>query len=104
MVSVVDNADMFAIAFVIGIFALCILGAFYGKDSRHDEPGRHHPTISSSLVWRRSRLTSERRRFSSRRCSREAAVGEVGRRFRRGFAAAVTWSTILWVASSRFRA
>ena len=45
MVSVVDNAHMFAIAFVIGIAALCILGAFYGKDSRHDEPGRHRPTI-----------------------------------------------------------
>ena len=45
MVTVVDNADMFAIAFVIGIVALCVLAAFYGVDSRHDEPGRHHPTI-----------------------------------------------------------
>ena len=45
MVSVADNADMFAIAFVIGIFALCILGAFFGTDSRHDEPGRHHPNL-----------------------------------------------------------
>ena len=45
MVTVVDNGDMFAIAFVIGIVALCILAAFYGADSRHDEPGRHHPTI-----------------------------------------------------------
>jgi len=45
MVTVVDNADMFAIAFVIGILALCILAGFYGADSRHDEPGRHRPTI-----------------------------------------------------------
>jgi hypothetical protein len=45
MVSVADNADMFAIAFVIGIVALCILGAFFGTDSRHDEPGRHRPNL-----------------------------------------------------------
>ena len=45
MVTVVDNGDMFAIAFVIGIVALCILAAFYGADSRYDEPGRHHPSI-----------------------------------------------------------
>jgi hypothetical protein len=36
---------MFAIAFVIGIAVLCILGAVYGADSRHDEPGRHHPNL-----------------------------------------------------------
>ena len=45
MVPVVDNADMFAIAFVIGIVALCVLAAFYGVDSRHDEPGRHRPNL-----------------------------------------------------------
>jgi hypothetical protein len=36
---------MFAIAFVIGIVALCVLAGFFGADSRHDEPGRHRPTI-----------------------------------------------------------
>jgi hypothetical protein len=45
MVSVADNEDMFAIAFVIGLVALCVLAAFFGADSRHDEPGRHRPTI-----------------------------------------------------------
>jgi hypothetical protein len=45
MVSVADNADMFAIAFLIGILVLCILGAVYGTDSRHDEPGRHRPNL-----------------------------------------------------------
>jgi hypothetical protein len=45
MVSVVDNDDMFAIIFIIGLLALCILGAVYGTDSRHDEPGRHRPNI-----------------------------------------------------------
>ena len=45
MVTVADNADMFAIAFVIGIVALCILGAVYGTDSRHDESRRHHPNL-----------------------------------------------------------
>jgi hypothetical protein len=45
MVSVADNADMFAIAFVIGLAVLCILGAVYGKDSRHDESTRHHPNL-----------------------------------------------------------
>jgi len=46
MVTVADNADMFAIAFVIGIAVLCILGAVYGADSRHDDPsGRHRPNL-----------------------------------------------------------
>jgi len=36
---------MFALAFVIGLFALCVLGAFFGADSRHDEPGRHRPNL-----------------------------------------------------------
>ena len=45
MVSVVDNEDMFAIAFIFGLVALCVLGAVFGADSRHDEPGRHRPTI-----------------------------------------------------------
>jgi hypothetical protein len=45
MVSVVDNGDMFAIIFIVGLLALCILGAVYGTDSRHDEPGRHRPNI-----------------------------------------------------------
>jgi hypothetical protein len=45
MIPVVDNDDMFAIFFIIGLLALCILGALYGTDSRHDEPGRHRPNI-----------------------------------------------------------
>jgi hypothetical protein len=36
---------MFAIAFITGIVVLCILAPFYGVDSRHDEPGRHRPTL-----------------------------------------------------------
>jgi hypothetical protein len=42
MVPVVDNEDMFAIAFLIGIAALCLLGALYGVDSRHTDAQGHH--------------------------------------------------------------
>ena len=42
MVPVADNEDMFAIAFIIGIAALCILGAIYGADSRHTDAQGHH--------------------------------------------------------------
>jgi len=47
MLSVVHNEDMFAIAFLIGLLALCVLAGFYGADSRHtDEPdGRHRPNL-----------------------------------------------------------
>ena len=47
MVSVADNEDMFAIAFILGLLALCILAGFYSSDSRHtDEHGhRHRPNI-----------------------------------------------------------
>jgi hypothetical protein len=45
MVPVVDNEDMFAIAFIIGLLALCVLGAIYGTDSRHDNATRNHPNI-----------------------------------------------------------
>ena len=45
MVSVVDNEDMFAIAFLIGLVALCVLAGFYGADSRHDDAVRHRPNI-----------------------------------------------------------
>lgn len=44
MVTVADNADMFAIAFLIGLLVLCILAAFYGVDSRHQDEQRHHRT------------------------------------------------------------
>jgi hypothetical protein len=36
---------MFALIFLVGILVVCVLAAFYGVDSRHDEPGRHHPTL-----------------------------------------------------------
>jgi len=42
MIAVVDNEDMFAIAFLIGIAALCLLGALYGVDSRHTDAQGHH--------------------------------------------------------------
>ena len=42
MVPVADNTGMFAIAFIIGIAALCILGAIYGTDSRHTDAQGHH--------------------------------------------------------------
>jgi hypothetical protein len=45
MVAVVDNEDMFAIAFIIGLVAICVLGAIYGTDSRHDGASRNHPNI-----------------------------------------------------------
>jgi len=45
MVPVVDNEDMFAIAFLVGILALCILAGFYGADSRHDGASRNHPNL-----------------------------------------------------------
>jgi hypothetical protein len=31
---------MTLIAFVIAVFAVCVLGAVYGVDSRFDRPGR----------------------------------------------------------------
>ena len=52
---------------------------------------------------RRKRLISERRRFCSRRRSREALVGLVGRRGRSTRSAARSCSTSRSVASSRFR-
>ena len=45
MITVAHNGDMFAIAFVIGLLALCVLAAFYGADSRHDESERHRPNL-----------------------------------------------------------
>jgi hypothetical protein len=45
MVPVVDNGAMFAIFFLIGLLALCVLAGLYGADSRHDEPGHHRPTL-----------------------------------------------------------
>jgi len=42
MIPVADNEDMFAIAFIVGIAALCILGAIYGTDSRHTDAHGHH--------------------------------------------------------------
>jgi len=42
MVPLVDNVHMFAIAFIVGIAALCILGAIYGTDSRHTDTQGHH--------------------------------------------------------------
>jgi hypothetical protein len=45
MVSVVDNKDMFAIAFLIGLVVLCVLAGFYGVDSRHDDVVRNHRNI-----------------------------------------------------------
>jgi hypothetical protein len=49
MMTVVETGPMFAIAFLIGLVALCVLAGFYGTDSRHDEPDRHRP----DLYWRR---------------------------------------------------
>jgi hypothetical protein len=49
MVAVAETDAMFAIAFLIGLVALCVLGGLYGVDSRPDEPGRHRP----NLYWRR---------------------------------------------------
>jgi hypothetical protein len=40
---------MFAIAFILVLVVLCVLAAFYGADSRHDETGRHR----ANLYWRR---------------------------------------------------
>ena len=37
----VDNGNMFEAIFLIGILAICVLSAFYGADSRHDD-SRHH--------------------------------------------------------------
>ena len=45
MVAHVDNGCMFAITILIGVLALCVLSAFYGVDSRHDEPGRHRTNL-----------------------------------------------------------
>jgi hypothetical protein len=45
MVSVADNEDMFAIAFIAGLLALCILAGFYGADSRHDDAARNRPNL-----------------------------------------------------------
>lgn len=45
MVPDVDTVGMFALFFLIGLLAVCVLAAFYGADSRYDEPGRHHPTL-----------------------------------------------------------
>jgi hypothetical protein len=49
MMTVAETDVMFAIAFLIGLVALCVLGGLYGADSRHDEPGRHR----RNLYWRR---------------------------------------------------
>jgi hypothetical protein len=45
MVPVVDTEDMFAIAFLIGLVVLCVLAAFKGVDSRHDDVVRNHRNI-----------------------------------------------------------
>jgi hypothetical protein len=45
MVRVAHTDVMFAIAFLIGLVALCVLAGFYGADSRHDEPGRHRSNL-----------------------------------------------------------
>lgn len=45
MMEVADTEDMFAIAFLIGLLALCVLAGFYGIDSRHEGPGRHRSNL-----------------------------------------------------------
>jgi hypothetical protein len=45
MVARVDNGDMFAILFIAGLLALCILAAFFGVDSRPYEPNHHRPNL-----------------------------------------------------------
>jgi len=45
MIANVDTRRMFTIIFLIGILALCLLAPFFGADSRHDEPGRHHRNL-----------------------------------------------------------
>jgi hypothetical protein len=40
MIADADNKCMFAIAFITGLFVLCVLGAIYGVDSRFDEHDR----------------------------------------------------------------
>jgi hypothetical protein len=36
---------MFAIAILIGLLAVCVLGGLFGADSRHHEPGRNRPNL-----------------------------------------------------------
>jgi hypothetical protein len=36
---------MFTAILLVGLLAICILGALYGVDSRHNEPGRHRTNL-----------------------------------------------------------
>lgn len=36
---------MTLILFFLAVVAVCVLGAAYGVDSRHSEPGRHRPNL-----------------------------------------------------------
>jgi hypothetical protein len=36
---------MFALIFILGIAAVCVLGAVYGTDSRHDESVSHRSNL-----------------------------------------------------------
>jgi len=45
MIALGDDVVMFELIFLIFILAICVLAAFFGVDSRHDEPGRHHPNL-----------------------------------------------------------
>ncbi len=36
---------MIAILFLLGVLAVCVLGAVYGADSRHGDTGRSRPNL-----------------------------------------------------------
>jgi hypothetical protein len=45
MIAKVDTGCMVTFVFLIAILALCLLAPFFGADSRHDEPARHHRNL-----------------------------------------------------------
>ena len=45
MVQMVDDVVMFEAIFLIGLLVVCVLSAFFGVDSRHDEPARHRTNL-----------------------------------------------------------
>jgi hypothetical protein len=45
MIARVDNTAMFLAIFFVGVVALCVLGAVYGADSRHDETVSHRRSL-----------------------------------------------------------
>jgi hypothetical protein len=45
MIARADNTAMFALIFLVVVAAVCVLGAVYGTDSRHDESVKHRQSL-----------------------------------------------------------